>query len=276
MSSGVMSLKAKIRNHAEKLKVPAQAVLQNYMFERFLERLSLSKYRDKVIIKGGLLVTSLVGISTRTTMDMDVTVRSLPLDESHIREMIEGIFAVPVTDDISFSLTSIVPIRQDDEYGGFRVSVQAAYDTIIVSLFLDITTGDVITPGAIRHSFKSFFAMEKRFDLWAYNTETLLAEKVETILRRGIFNTRPRDFYDVYILTRMVDFNPEVFRKAYEHTKHHRNTKIQDVEIPSIMAAIEVSPELKSHWAKYQREYPFAKEVRYETVIQSIKSLFGL
>lgn len=180
--SEAMRLKAKIRNLAQKHHVPAQAILQNYMLERLLERIALSKYKDTVILKGGMLIASLVGIHNRTTMDMDATFRGYPLSEESILEAITDICTLYIDDDTTLELDHIESIREDDEYGGFRVSIISKFEGINTLLKIDITAGDIITPDAIRYTFRSNFG-EKLFDVWSYNVETILAEKVETILR---------------------------------------------------------------------------------------------
>ena len=198
MSSKAMSLKGRINHYAKQNGIAAQVVLQNFMFERFLERLSWSEYRQKFVIKGGMLITAIVGIDTRATMDLDTTLMNLPLTEPQIREAITAICSIPVNDDVSFQIASIEQIRRDDIYGGYRVRLDATYDTVLTPLSIDISTGDVITPNPAAYELHGIFNPELKIPLWGYNIETILAEKVETILRRGILSTRPRDFYDVY------------------------------------------------------------------------------
>lgn len=196
-----MRLKAQIKAVPLQVRISANAVLQNYMMERLLERISLSSLREKIIIKGGLLIAAIVGIGSRTTMDMDTTFKDYPLTEPSIRMAMDEICRIAVNDGVSFTIKGIEIIRADDEYGGFRISLLAAYDSINVPLKVDITADDAITPGEIRYAFPTLFE-SRTIELWTYNVETVLAEKYETILRRGILNTRPRDFYDVYILSR--------------------------------------------------------------------------
>ena len=176
-----MSLKAKIRNIAKTKGVSAQVILQNYFFERFLDRLSRSEYQKKFILKGGLLIAAMAGLDARSTMDMDATIRSLPLDEEHIKTAINNICSISSDDGIIFQITGITFIREDDEYGGFRISLNAIYEKINTPLSIDITTGDVITPKPVKRIFKSIFDNTNQYKLWAYNTETILAEKVETM-----------------------------------------------------------------------------------------------
>ncbi len=200
-----MSLKAKIRNLARKKDMSAQVVLQNYMFERFLKRLSKSAYKNKFILKGGMLIAALVGIDNRATMDMDATIKNYSIDRDSIVNAINDICNISIDDDVIFSFNGIDAIRDDDAYGGYRVSIISQYDTIITPIQIDITTGDAITPKEVLYPFKMIFE-EGYIGVWAYNIETVLAEKVETILRRGELSTRVRDFYDVYIFDKNSAF----------------------------------------------------------------------
>lgn len=211
--SNAMSLKAKIRNIAKKKNIPAQVILQNYMFERLLVRLSASDYKEKFVLKGGMLVAAIVGLDNRATMDLDTTLKNLPLTPEAIRNALEQICAIPSDDNVTFEIGAISPIREDDIYGGYRVMLNARFDTLLTPLSIDVSTGDAITPHAVQYNFSQIFDDEKSYELWAYNIETVMAEKVETILRRGVFNTRPRDFYDAYILATTQKY-PESIRTS--------------------------------------------------------------
>jgi len=268
-----MSLKAKIRNIAKEKGVSAQVVLQSYFFERFLDRLSRSEYRDKFILKGGFLIAAMAGLDARSTMDMDTIVRSFPLDEEHIRTAMDAVSKIPVDDGIVFQIGKITFIREDDEYGGFRVSLDAIYENINAPLSVDITTGDIITPMPVKRTFKSLFDDTAQFNLWAYNTETILAEKVETILRRSVGNTRPRDFYDVYLITKTQSFDYDIFHKALSATSAHRGTTEKISNVHEILKSIEESTMLKNQWKKYQHEYSYAGGVTYEETIKAIRDL---
>lgn len=198
--SRAMSLKAKIKNIAKQKNIPAQVILQNYMFERLLVRLAESEYKDKFVLKGGMLVAAIVGLDNRATMDLDTTLKSLPLTPESITGALQNVCAIESDDDVTFEVGTVTPIRDDDVYGGYRVMLNAKYDTIVTPLSIDVSTGDAITPNPVEYTFSEIFNDKKSYRLWAYNIETVMAEKVETILRRGVFNTRPRDFYDAYIL----------------------------------------------------------------------------
>lgn len=271
--SKAMSLKAKIRNIAKKKNIPAQVILQNYMFERLLVRLSASKYKEKFVLKGGMLVAAIVGLDNRATMDLDTTLKNLPLTPEAIRSALENICDIEFDDGIVFKVGTISPIRKDDIYGGYRASLTAKLDTLFTPLSIDVSTGDVITPHAVQYKFSEIFDDEKTYELWAYNIETVMAEKVETILRRSVFNTRPRDFYDAYILATTQKFDKAVFADALKATAEHRGTSEQIADVPEILHNIEESPELKTMWDKYRKQFAYAQDITYEQTLDAIKIL---
>ena len=266
--SKAMQLKDKIKNLALKNHVPAQAVLQNFMLERLLERISLSKYKDMLILKGGMLIASMVGINNRTTMDMDATLRGYPLSEETIREAFLEICAIHLDDEVTLVLDHIVPIREDDEYGGYRVAIIAKYESINTPLKIDITTGDIITPDAIRYTFHSNFE-DKLIEVWAYNIETILAEKVETILRRSVLNTRPRDFYDVYIImkTQRKAIKKKIFITALNATSKKRGSLLALQNKETILRTIQSDTIMRQRWDRYCRENYYAKGIAFDDVI---------
>lgn len=271
--SRVMSLKAKIRNIAKQKNIPAQVILQNYMFERLLVRLSASEYKEKFVLKGGLLVAAIVGLDNRATMDMDVTLNNLPLTPEAICGALEDVRNIVLDDGVVFEIGTFSPIRKDDIYGGYRVMLNAKFDTLLTPLSIDVSTGDAITPHAVRYSFSEIFDDEKFYELWAYNIETVVAEKVENILRRGVFNTRPRDFYDAYILTTTQKFDKTVFADALKATANHRGTTQQIADVPGIFHNIEESPELKTLWDKYRKQFAYAADIEYGQIMAVLKSL---
>lgn len=273
--SNAMSLKARIRNIARQKKIPAQVVLQNYMFERLLVRLSASPYKDKFVLKGGMLVAAMVGLDNRATMDLDTTLKNLPLTPDAIRSALEQICAVPSGDTVNFEVGAISQIREDDAYGGYRVALTARLETLAVPLSIDVSTGDAITPHAIPYCFAEIFDEEKSYELWAYNVETVLAEKVETILRRGVFNTRPRDFYDAYILATTQPFDRTVFAEALRATARHRGTTEQITDVPGILRSIQQSPELRAMWNKYQKQFGYAQNITYQQILDVVQDLVG-
>lgn len=274
MSSKAMSLKGKIKNYAKSKSIAAQVILQNYMFERFLARLSMSDYREKFVVKSGMLIAAIVGLDTRSTMDLDTTLRNLPLTEEKIMEAVESVCKISLDDDVIFEVKSIAPIRKDDRYGGFCVRLDAIYDTIVTPLSIDVSTGDVITPDAVEYEFYGIFDEEVRIKLWGYNIESVMAEKVETILSRGIFNTRPRDFYDVYILGTTQRYDKKIFLKALEATAIHRGSSEQIVDKTGIIEKLSASEELIHMWEKYRKKFSYASEIQYADVMDVLIKMF--
>jgi len=262
-----MGLKAMVRNIAKEKGISAQAVLQHYFFEHFLDRLSRSAYHNNFVLKGGFLIAVIAGLETRSTMDIDITIQSYPLDEAHIKTMINEICAIPIDDYIEFRLTKVTPIRDDAEYGGFRASLEAIYENITAPLSIDITAGDIITPKPVKRKFKSLFDIGNQFELYTYNYETILAEKIETILRRSVGNTRPRDFYDVYLIAKTQSYNTEILKKAISSTAKYRGTTERIGNVPEILQAIKDSSILRQQWEKYQYEYPYVKDITFDNTV---------
>ena len=262
MSGNAMSLKARIRNLSKEKNVSAQVILQNYMFERFLERLSKSDFKNNFILKGGMLIASIVGIDSRSTMDMDATVKNYPISADSLTKAISEICNIEIPDDVVFSFSGIEPIRDDDMYGGYRVLLKATYDTIVTPLSIDITTGDAITPHEVLYLYKMIL-------------ETVLAEKVETILNRGELNTRPRDFYDVYILVNTQKFDGAIFAEALKETVNHRNTAHIFSDIRDRIEIIRSSRALRDRWTKYSENYMYAKDIAYENTVDALVKLIG-
>ena len=273
MSSKAMSLKAKIRNYAKDNRIAAQVVLQNYMFERFLARLSRSEYRDKFVIKGGMLIAAIVGLDTRSTMDLDTTLNGLPLTEEKILDAVNTISKIDLGDDMYFEMISIDPIRKDDIYGGYCVRINAIYDTIVTPLSIDVSTGDVITPGAVLYEFGGIFDESVQISLWGYNIETVMAEKVETILSRSIFNTRPRDYYDAYILSTTQEYDRQLFEEALSATSKHRGSVESIADRARIIERISESNDLQNMWKKYQQRFIYAGGIEYADILKALREL---
>ena len=276
-----MQLKALIKNVAKKKNISAQLVLQNYMLERFLERVSLSVYRDNYIIKGGFLIASIIGLSSRATMDIDATIKGYQVNEESVRKMIEAIIATEVEDDILFELKSVGEIREGDEYGGYRVALSANYPPMAVPLKLDITTGDRITPGEIKYKYRLMME-EREIQVLAYNLETVLAEKLETVISRGDQNTRPRDYYDVFVLSRLQEENinmSELSRAIYNTSSKRATTSIVK-KYRSIMDTVKNSYVMKQRWDDYRKDFDYAKDIEFqdtcETVVQIMDKVIDL
>lgn len=271
-----MQLKARIKNIALRNGVPAQAVLQNYLLERFLERISISQHKDKFILKGGMLIASLVGIDHRTTMDMDTTLRGYPLSEEPIRQILSDVCSLQLDDAVTLTLDRIKPIRSDDEYGGYRASVIAEYEIIRTPLKIDITSGDVITPTAILYFFRSLFD-DKVIEIWAYNIETILAEKLETILQRSVLNTRPRDFYDVYVIMKSQrdSINMKVLMDALKATCKKRASSATLGNKNNILLTIQRDDVMRERWDRYRKAYPYAHGIKFDDVLELIRTILS-
>lgn len=272
--SKAMQFKARIKNLAFQNKIPAQAVLQNFMLERLLERISVSKYKDRMVLKGGMLIASLVGIASRTTMDMDTTLKGHPLSEETLWQAFSEICAIRLEDEITLTLDHIEPIRDDDEYGGYRIKMIAVYESIRTPLKVDITTGDVMTPDAVKYAFPSSFE-NKLIEIWAYNIETILAEKVETILRRSVLNTRPRDFYDVYIIMKTQGhvFDKAVFEAAINATSERRMSLAALQNRNRILKAIQSDEIMLQRWNRYCTENYFAQGIEFDQVLETLHTI---
>ena len=269
-----MQLRAIIKNIAKNKNISAALVLQNYMLERFLERVSLSRYHDNYIIKGGFLIASMVGLDSRATMDMDATIKGYPVNEEAIRKMVEDIIAVPVEDAIHFCLKSVREIREGDEYTGYRVALTADYEKMAVPLKLDITTGDKITPREIEYSYK--LMMEDRsIRVLAYNLSTILAEKLETVVSRGNQNTRPRDYYDIYILSKLQAENIDVdsLKAALSATTAKRGSSELMMQYAEIMRTVKSSDVMKRQWDNYRKDFDYAAGIEFEETCDAVVAM---
>ena len=273
-----MQLKAAISKMAKEKHIPAQLVMQNYMLERLLKRIAHSRYQGNFILKGGLLIASMVGLHSRATMDMDATIRNHPVNENSIKTMFEEIVSIPIDDNITFSFQEVGEIRKNDAYGGYRVSLTANFLPMKVPLKLDITTGDKITPKAVEYKYPMMFN-DGTLEIFAYNLETILAEKLETVISRGDQNTRPRDFYDIFILSKLKgdQINCTILRQAVSETAQKRNSGMLMPQYQSILEQIVSSPVMQNHWTIYQRDYEYAREVDFsatcETILQLMDSI---
>ncbi len=260
-----MQLKGLVKNIAKEKKISAQLVLQNYMLERFLERISLSSYRDNFIIKGGFLIASMVGLDSRATMDMDATIKGYPVNEETIRKMIEEVMTISVNDNITFMFRSIGEIREGDEYTGYRVALDAVYEKMAVPLKLDITTGDKITPKEIEYDYRLMFE-DRTIRVLAYNLPTILAEKLETVISRGDQNTRPRDYYDIYILTKLQSDNISLdsLRLALRATAERRGSVEIIKQYRIIMQVVKSSDVMNYQWNNYRENFEYADGIEFE------------
>ena len=266
-------LKDKVRNMARGDSAKAQLLIRNYGMERFLERVSLSEHRDNFILKGGMLVSAMVGLENRATMDIDTSIRNMPLDTIAAKAMVEEIIAVPVDDNIRFEINDFGTIMDDAEYSGIRISLNAFLDATRISLKIDISTGDAITPAAVNYQYKLMFE-ERYITLWAYNLETVLAEKIETVLSRSVLNTRLRDFYDLYVLQDTgLEIDKATLAAALTATARKRGSEQALALYERTLDEIRISPLMREQWERYQGKNNYAESIVWDDVISDIRAL---
>lgn len=269
-----MQLKAVIKNLAKEKHISAQLVMQNFMLERLLERISVSKYQQNFILKGGFLIAAMVGLDTRATMDMDATIKGLPVNEDAICHMFDEICKIELDDNVTFTFQSIGEIREGDEYSGYRISLSANYPPMAVPLKLDITTGDKITPREIEYQFKLLWE-ERSISVLAYNLETILAEKLETVISRSDQNTRPRDYYDIYILVKLQSSNiePKAIKAALDATAKKRGSTEVIKEYRKIMNTVRNSEVMLRQWENYRKDFEYADGIAFEETCDAVVEL---
>ena len=266
-----IQLKDKLRNLSRKKNVDFNTLLRLYMYDRFIERLSISKYKDNFILKGGFYLSTLFGIESRNTMDIDTAFNNAQFNEETIVKMINEIVSIDLKDNAKLSYINIFPIRDEEEYGGFRVELLVEIETIKEKFHLDVATGDPITPRAITYKYKPVLG-EKTIKIWAYNIETVLAEKLETIFSRLELNGRMRDFYDIYLVytKEKNNINRKNLRKAVKNTFNKREFKRDIVDSFKI---IKESTILRKRWLIYSNKYTYAKDIEYTEILKYIEQL---
>lgn len=266
------SLKAKVSNLAKQTNIPNKYIIQNFMFEALLKKISNSNYKDKFIIKGGLLLSSIFGVNLRSTMDLDTTIKGLPLNKSTITKVITEIINIDLKDNITFEIENIKDIREEDLYSGYNVNLKADFDGLKTNLMIDITTGDIITYKEVEFKYNTLFDNDT-INIMTYNYETIIAEKFESIISRNIDNTRMKDYYDLYMFVNLKwnDINKETLRKAIINTSKNRETLSYVENANDYINLIENDSELKLLWNNYQKNYEYAKDISFEDTIKSIK-----
>lgn len=268
--SNANSFKAKIKNIAREKGIPAQQVQQNYLIETILKLISESRYKDSFIVKGGFLIGQMIGLDKRTTMDLDVTLKGQPLSEENIQTIFKEIVSQP-SEGFQFEVDMLEPIRQDDEYGGFTLKLKATFDTLREVVFIDITTGDRITPREITYQLQSVFS-ENKLEVWTYNLETVLAEKLETIIRRGAASTRPRDRYDLFTLyhLRKDEIDIPILKTALNNTAKKRESLDVLTNWESQLEEIRSSDYQNQLWSRYQKSFRYASEISFEESVEVV------
>ena len=271
------SLKVKVSNLALSTNIPNKYLIQSFMFEALLKRISVSKYKDKFIIKGGLLLSSIFGVNLRSTMDLDTTIKGLPLDRTTITKVINEIISIDLKDNIKLEIENIKDIREEELYSGFNINLKAEFDGLRTNLMIDITTGDVITYKEVQFEYKTLFDNEI-VNIMTYNYETIIAEKFEAIISRNIDNTRMKDYYDLYMFVNLKwnDIDKTILRKAISNTSEKRE-KLNYIEnADKYIELINEDSKLKLLWKNYQNNYAYAKDISFENTIAAIKVINGV
>ena len=267
-------IKGRIKSVAKQNNADARTLMRIYMMERFLERLTQSEYRDNFIIKGGILVTAMIGVAHRSTMDIDTSMKNLNLSAEDALRVVNQVKDIDLDDGVSFEVKDVSNIMDEMEYPGIRVTMNANVGRLITPLKIDISTGDVITPRAIEFNY-DLLLEDRSIKLWSYNLETILAEKLQTVLARGILNTRMRDFYDIRMLLDTYEdkVNKAVLKDAFAATCKKRGTDHLQEQAEEIIKIIEADEQLRVLWRAYQKKYSYAAEIDYASVISGVRKL---
>lgn len=277
MITTARQLKDLIRNLSKKNSTDAQILMRNYMMERFLERISLSEYKNQFILKGGMLVAAMVGLDARATMDLDATIKGTNVSTANVEMIISGIISIPLDDGVSFRIKRISEIMEEADYPGVRVSMETKFDGVITPLKIDISTGDIITPREIKYNF-NLMLEDRTIEVWAYNLETVLAEKLETVISRNVTNTRMRDFYDIYILQKLYgeQLSKDVLWDALVATAKKRETleQIEVEDIDEVFDELQSSSVMENLWKAYQRNYSYAADLPWHRIMETIQTLY--
>lgn len=270
MIKNARSLIDKSRTLAVKYNVTVNEILQNYMFERILERLSISKYKNNFILKGGMLLSSIMGIDTRTTMDMDTCIKGISLTDEKLYEVLNEILNIEIGDGVKFEVKNSKPIREEDDYGGLKYYLLARFDNLRINLSIGVATGDLITPREIEYDYKMMFE-NRSLKIMAYNIESIIAEKFQTVISKGILNSRMKDYYDLYYLMKYKEFSKENLKIAIEKTFYKINTDLQSTS--KVITEIGKSDFLENLWELYSQKYQYAKNIKFKEVITSISEV---
>lgn len=267
-------IKGRIKSVAKQNNADARTLMRIYMMERFLERLAQSEYRDNFIIKGGILVTAMIGVAHRSTMDIDTSMKNLNLSAEDALRVVNQVKDIDLDDGVSFDVKDVSNIMDEMEYPGIRVTMNANVGRLITPLKIDISTGDVITPRAIEFNY-DLLLEDRSISLWSYNLETILAEKLQTVLARGVLNTRMRDFYDIRMLLDTYEdkVNKAVLKDAFAATCKKRGTDHLQEQAEEIIKIIEADEQLQVLWRAYQKKYSYAAEIDYASVISGVRKL---
>ena len=265
-------LKDLIRNLSKEVGIEAHVLIRKYMMERFLERVSSSKYNGSFILKGGMLVAAFVGVEARATMDIDTTIKGIPVTIVDMERTITEISNIDLGDNVKFRIKKVLEIMDEAEYSGIRFSMDAVLDGAVIPLKIDISTGDEITPREIAYSYKLMFE-DRTIPIMTYPIETVLAEKLETVISRSITNTRMRDFYDIHILLKSQNINADILALALERTAKKRGNFSLLENAESVLKIVKSDEDMKRLWNIYQKKFKYASEYTWDEVIHSVIEL---
>lgn len=273
-SNSAQAVKDKLRNISNEKNINFNAVLKFYMYDRFIERLSKSKYRDNIVLKGGFYLSSLFGIENRSTIDIDAAIRKAEFTEDNLLKMITEIINVDVDDNVVFKINETSSIRDEDEYGGLRVTIDFQLENVKDKFHIDMATGDPIYPRPDSYNYKSLIE-KKTYQVWTYTTETVLAEKLETILNKLDTSSRMKDYYDIYLIYKFkfAELNKENFMMAVKKTFEKR--KFQGNLIGSFNV-IKQSSILKEKWSNYARKNNYAREIEFEEILAFLEEFINI
>lgn len=268
------SLQARINNLSKEMDVHANVLLVSFFFDAFISRLAKSIHADKFVFKGGFYLATLLGVKNRYTADIDFLLRRESMDENRLREIFTDIIAINADDSITFEINDISPIRDEDAYGGFSILLTGHLENVRQSFHVDVATGDPITPKDIEYSYQSLISNET-IAFRAYNLETVVAEKLQTILFRGLLNSRCKDYYDIYIIHQLQwrKINIPDLRKSFETTCQYRKTPFEREKSLLILEEISKSDILQTRWKNYAKKSSFAKGISFEATIEACKEI---
>ena len=277
MIKNATQLKAKIKNFAKEKNMDSRTVLQEYVLERFIDRISKSKYKNDFILKGGMLISSMVGVDLRSTLDIDTTIKGFEFTLDKLNEVLNEIIKTDIGDMFNFKILMNKKIMEETEYHGYRVTLEANFDTISQKFKIDISTGDIITPNEVKYNIKQMLSDDK-IEILAYNIETILSEKIHSIIQKGEDNTRARDYYDIYILekTKKEEINNNILKEAIINKFEERKNSNLVSNIYLKVLNLEKNIKLKELWNEYRNKFTYAKDIEFEDTIKSLKNIVSV
>lgn len=277
MINNAMQLKAKIKNFAKEKNLDSETVFQEYVLERFIDRISKSKYKNDFILKGGMLISSMVGVDLRSTLDIDTTIKGFEFTLDKLNEVLNEIIETDIGDMFTFKILMNKKIMEEKEYHGYRVTLEANFDTISQKFKIDISTGDIITPNEVKYDIKQILSDDK-IEILAYNIETVLSEKVHSIIINNTQNSRARDYYDIYILEKLKkkEINNNILKEAIINKFKERGNEKNINNIYQEINKLSNNSDLKNHWKNYREKFTYAKDIEFEDTIKSLKNIVNV